>query len=88
MNAFSPSANVPSEVVDAKICRVMLMDDSSGVLATALNLVYVRILETVHQRSGLGLVSGVCLFPAQNRARGDHPFKLFFSDHIPLAWDL
>ena len=31
MNAFSPSANVPSDVVDARICSVMLMDDSSGV---------------------------------------------------------
>ena len=31
INAFSPSANVPSDVVDARICSVMLMDDSSGV---------------------------------------------------------
>ena len=31
MNAFSPSANVPSDVVDARICSLMLMDDSSGV---------------------------------------------------------
>ena len=31
MNAFSPSAKVPSDVVDARICSVMLMDDSSGV---------------------------------------------------------
>ena len=31
INAFSPSANVPSRVVDAGICSVMLMDDSSGV---------------------------------------------------------
>ena len=31
MIAFSPSANVPSDVVDARICSVMLMDDSSGV---------------------------------------------------------
>ena len=31
MNAFSPSVNVPSEAVDARICSVMLMDDSSGV---------------------------------------------------------
>ena len=31
MNAFSPSANVPFDVVDARICSVMLMDDSSGV---------------------------------------------------------
>ena len=52
--------------------------------ATTLNLVGVRILETVHAPSGLGLVSGVCLLPAQNKARGDHPFMLFFSDHIRL----
>ena len=39
----------------------------------------VRILETVHAPSGLGLVSGVCLLPAKNKARGDHP-----SDHIRL----
>ena len=31
VNAFSPSAKVPSDVVDARICSVMLMDDSSGV---------------------------------------------------------
>ena len=31
MNAFSPSANVPSDAVDARICSVMLMDDSCGV---------------------------------------------------------
>ena len=31
MNAFSPAANVPSDGVDARICSVMLMDDSSGV---------------------------------------------------------
>ena len=29
--AFSPSPQVPSEVVDAKIWSVMLMDDNSGV---------------------------------------------------------
>ena len=29
MNAFSPSANVPSDVADARTCSVMLMDDSS-----------------------------------------------------------
>ena len=28
MNAFSPSANVPSEVVEARICRVTLEDQS------------------------------------------------------------
>ena len=44
----------------------------------------VRIVETVPAPSGLGLVSGVCLLPAQNKARGDHPFTLFFSDHIRL----
>ena len=44
----------------------------------------VRILETVHAPSGHGLVSGVCILPAQNKARGDHPLKLFFSDHIRL----
>ena len=31
MNAFSPSANVSSEAIDARICSVILMDDSSGV---------------------------------------------------------
>ena len=31
MNAISPSANVPSDVVDGRICSVLLMDDSSGV---------------------------------------------------------
>ena len=26
----------------------------------------------------------VCLFPAKDQARGDHPFTVFFSDHIRL----
>ena len=44
----------------------------------------VRILETVRAQSGLGLVPSVCLLPAKNKARGDHPFTVFFSDHIRL----
>ena len=52
--------------------------------ATALNLVYVRILEPVHAPSGLGLVSSVGLLPTQNKARRDHPFTVFFSYHIRL----
>ena len=84
MNAFSPSANVPSDVVDARICSVMLMDDSSGVGELRSISWMSRILETVHAPSGLGLVSGVCLLPAQNKARRDHPFTVFFSDHIRL----
>ena len=52
--------------------------------ATTLNLVDVRILKTVHAPSGLGLVSGVCLLPAKDKARGDHPFTVFFSEHIRL----
>ena len=31
MNALSPLAEIPSDVVDVKICSVMLMDDNSGV---------------------------------------------------------
>ena len=46
MNAFSPSANVPSDVVDARICSVMLTDGKLWRWATALNLVDVRILRT------------------------------------------
>ena len=42
MNALSPSTNVPSDVLDARICSVMLTDDSSGVWTTALNLVDVQ----------------------------------------------
>ena len=52
--------------------------------ATALNFVKIRILKTVHAPSGLGLVYGVCLLPTQHKARGDHPFTLFFADHIRL----
>ena len=44
----------------------------------------VRILKTVHAPSGLGLVSGVCLFPAENKARRDNAFTLFFSDRLSL----
>ena len=45
---------------------------------------YVRIFEPVHAPSGLGLVSGVCLLPVQNKARRDHPFTVFLSYHIRL----
>ena len=36
--------------------------------ATALDLVVVGILEAVHAQSGLGLVPGICLLPAQGQA--------------------
>ena len=52
--------------------------------ATALNLVGVPIFETMHAPSGFGLVSSVCLFPAENKARGDNAFTLFFSDRLSL----
>ena len=85
MNAFSPSANVPCNAVDARICSVVLMDDSSGVgQLRKKKTVDVRILKTVHAPSGLGLVPSVCLLPAKDKARGDHPFTVFFSDHIRL----
>ena len=53
--------------------------------ATALNLVDVRIFETMHAPSGFGLVSSVCLSPAENKARGDNAFTLFFSDRLSLC---
>ena len=46
---------------------------------------YVRIYKPVHAPSGLGLVSGVCLLPTQNKARGDNAFTLFFSDRLSLC---
>ena len=58
----------------------MLMDDSSGV----------GQLRSISWMSGSSktcahhLVSGVCLLPAQDKARGDHPFTVFFPDHINL----
>ena len=45
---------------------------------------HARILKTVHAPSGLGLVLSVCLLPAKDKARGDHPFTVCFSDHIRL----
>ena len=62
----------------------MLMDDSSGVGQLRSNLMDVRILKTVHAPSGLGLVPCVCLLPGQDKSGGDHPFTVFFSDHIRL----
>ena len=44
----------------------------------------VKILETVHAPHGLGLMSAVCPLPAQDNARGNHPFTVFCSDHIRL----
>ena len=84
MNAFFPSANVPSEVVEARICTVMLMEDSSGVGQLRSISWDVRILEPVHAPSGLGLVPSVCLLPAEDKASGDHSFTLFFFGHIRL----
>ena len=79
MNAFSPSANVPSDVVDARICRVMLMDDSSGVgQLRSISWMSGSLKPCTHH------VSGVCLLPAQDKARGDHSFTVFFSDPIRL----
>ena len=76
MNAFSPSANVPSDVVDARICCVMLMDDSPGV----------GQLRSISWMSGSleGLVPSVCLLPAKDKARGDNAFTLPFSDRHSL----
>ena len=39
---------------------------------------------TVLAPSGLDLVPSVCLLPAKDKARGDHPFTVFSSDHILL----
>ena len=71
VNAFSPSAKVPSDVVHVRICSVLLMDDSSG----------------VGQLRSISWVSGSlkpCLLPALDKSGGDHPFTVFFSDHIRL----
>ena len=84
MNAFSPSAKVPSDVVDARFCSVMLTDDSSGVGQLRSISWMSGSLKTVHAPSGLGLVPSVCLLPAKDKARGDHPFTVFFSDHIRM----
>ena len=54
------------------------------ILASTLNLVDVRILKTMHAPSGLGLVSGVCLLPTKDKARGDRTFTVIFSNHIRL----
>ena len=81
MNAFSPSANVPSEVVDVRICNVMLVDDNSGV--GQLRSI-TGILEAVHAPSGLGLVTCVCLLPAQEKSRRNYSVALFLSYHVRL----
>ena len=70
-----PSANVPSEVVDAGACIVLLMSDCAQSHRF-------RILGTVHIPSGL--VSDVCLLPAHNQARGNHPFTVLLADHVRL----
>ena len=44
----------------------------------------VRIQKTVPAPSGLGHEPSVCLLPAKDTARGDHPFTVFFFDHIHL----
>ena len=84
MNACSPSAKVPSDVVDARSCSVTLMNDSSGVgqprsiscVSGSLNPC------THHLASALYPVS--VSFQRRTKARGDQPFTVFFSDHIRL----
>ena len=44
----------------------------------------IRILETLHAQSGLGLVTNVCLLPAQNKSRRDYSAALSLSDHFRL----
>ena len=57
------------------------MDDNSGV-GQLRSIVNVRVLETTHAPSGLGLVTCVCLLPALNKARGNHSVALFFSNDV------
>ena len=84
MNAFSPSANVPSDVGDARICSVMLMDDSSGVWQVrSISWMSGSLKPCTHQLS-LAFVTSICLLPAQDKSRGDHSVALFFSDHTRL----
>ena len=84
MNAFSPSANVPSDGVDARICSVMLMDDSSGVGQLRSISWISGSLKPCKHHLALALHPSVCLLPAKDQARGDQSFTVFFSDHIRL----
>ena len=72
MKAFSPSANGPSDPVDAGIGTMMLVGRT-----TAFNFVIVRILETMCVPSGLGAMSTVVFFPSKHQSRRDD--TLFFS---------
>ena len=83
MNAFSPSAKVPSDVVDARICSVMLMDDSSGVGQLRSISCMSGSLNPCTHHLALALYP-VSVLSTQNKARGDHPFTVFFSYHIRL----
>ena len=84
MNAVSPSANVPSDVVDARICSVTLMDDSSGVgQLRSISWMSLSLKPCTHHLA-------LALYPVsvsfQRRTRREEiilsPF--FFSDHICL----
>ena len=62
----------------------MLMDDSSGVgQLRSISWISGSLKPCTHHRA-FASVSSVCLLPAQNKARGDYSFTLFFSDHIRL----
>ena len=88
MNAFSPSANVPSDVVDARICSVMLMDDSSGV----------GQLRSISWMSGspkpcthnlaLALYRVSVSFQRRTRREEITRSRCFFLLSHPLAWSL
>ena len=74
MNAFSPSAKVRSDEVDAKICSVVLMDDSSGV-GQLRSISWVSgSSKTMHAPSGLGLLPQ-CLFPS-SEGQGEREITL------------
>ena len=84
MNAFFPSANVPSESVDPRMCSVLLLDDNSGVgQLRSISWISGSLKPCKHQLA-LALYPVSVSFQRRKRSRGNHSFALFFSDHICL----
>ena len=84
MNAFSPSANVPSYVVDGRICSVMLMDYSSGVGQLRSILCFSGSLNPCTHHLALALYPVSVSFQRKTRREDITRSRCFFSCHIRL----
>ena len=86
MKAFSRSAKVPSDWVEARIRIMILVDATSGVGAAALDLVEVRTFDSMHAPSCFCKVSAVRFLPAQDQPGRNHSWLLLMANCVAPTW--